>query len=83
MKSQTTARRRLDLTDGLAISIVEHHQRQIGDKTTARTAARIIQAFHAAGMSLLPTPVNSDPEAESLSRRAAGEPAANEATGAA
>ena len=53
------------LTDKAAIAIVEHHQREIGDATTARTLARIVQAFHAAGMSLLPPPREQPTESAS------------------
>lgn len=42
------------IADPIVNRIIEHHRKMIGDKTSSGTAARIIQAFHNAGMTLLP-----------------------------
>lgn len=46
----------IKLTDSPSIAIVEHYQRELGDKTAGKTLTRIIQAFHAKGLSLTPEP---------------------------
>jgi hypothetical protein len=48
------------ISDPVVNRIIEHYRIQVGDKTCARTAGRIIQAFHTAGLSLQPEP-SSDP----------------------
>jgi len=53
--------RRIDLTDTPSIAIVCEHQRRIGDATAGRTLNRIVQAFHYAGLSLVPDPQEANP----------------------
>lgn len=48
------------INDPVVNSIVEHYRSETGDKTLTRTAGRIIQAFHAAGMRLIPERTNND-----------------------
>ena len=42
------------ISDPVVKAIVEHYQAEASDSTPTKTAGRIIQAFHAAGMRLMP-----------------------------
>lgn len=64
----TNHNKSIRLTDSPSIAIVEAHQRQIGDRTVGRTLTRIVQAFHAAGLRLVP---EDEPRPASPSPRAA------------
>lgn len=54
MKTENKKRQRVELTDSFCVAIVEDYRQQIGDKTSAKTLGRIVQAFHAMGGQLGP-----------------------------
>lgn len=47
------------ISDPVVNRIIDHYRALVGDKTCARTAGRIIQAFHTSGIGLMP---ESSPE---------------------
>ncbi|HAI13568.1 MAG TPA: hypothetical protein DCM28_17815 [Phycisphaerales bacterium] len=59
MVNKKPKRQRIELTDTLSIRIVETYRKQIGDKTSAKTLGRIVQAFHSTGGQLGPGASNS------------------------